>query len=150
MRATFESTLIDAEESEALIFPIYYNTFLNTIGIGTGGVMSTPPTLGIPGGAQNTAEVSAAYSQGRAYLTGLASVTGGRVFRADSTPGGLQSAFEGIAEELSRQYSIGYFPQTEGEAGQRKMIKVRVDRPNLVVRSRDSYIIGEPKSDTAK
>jgi VWFA-related protein len=143
MRATFESTLADAEESEALIFPIYYNTFLNTIGIGTGGAMSTPPTLGIPGGGQSTAAVSAAYSQGRAYLTELASVTGGRVFKADSTPGGLESAFEGIAEELSRQYSIGYIPQSEGEPGQRKMIRVRVSRPNLIVRSRDSYNVGE-------
>lgn len=142
-RATFESTLNEAEESEALVFPIYYNTFLSTIGIGTGGVMSTPPTLGIPGGGQNTAAISADYSKGRAYLTELATVTGGRVFRAESTPGGLESAFEGIAEELSRQYSIGYFPQTEGEPGQRKQIKVRVDRPNLVIRSRDSYIVGE-------
>ncbi|MEP7214038.1 MAG: VWA domain-containing protein [Acidobacteriota bacterium] len=142
-RATFESTLNEAEESEALVFPIYYNTFLSTIGIGTGGVMSTPPTLGIPGGGQNTAAISADYSKGRAYLTELAAVTGGRVFRAESTPGGLESAFEGIAEELSRQYSIGYFPQTEGEPGQRKQIKVRVDRPNLVIRSRDSYIVGE-------
>jgi len=143
MRATFESTLGEAEESEALIFPIYYNTFLNTIGIGTGGVMSTPPTLGIPGGGQSTASISADYSRGRAYLSELAAVTGGRVFRAESTPGGLESAFEGIAEELSGQYSIGYFPNSESEAGQRKLIKVRVDRPNLVVRSRDSYIVGE-------
>ena len=143
MRATFESTLGEAEESEALIFPIYYNTFLNTIGIGTGGVMSTPPTLGIPGGGQSTAAISADYSRGRAYLAELAAVTGGRVFRAESTPGGLEAAFEGIAEELSRQYSIGYFPQAEGEPGQRKLIKVRVDRPNLVVRSRDSYIVGD-------
>jgi VWFA-related protein len=141
--ASFESTLNEAEESEALIFPIYYNTFLNAIGIGTGGVMSTPPTLGIPNGGGGRGSTSEDYTRGRAYLTELASVTGGRVFRADSTPGGLTAAFEGIAEELSRQYSIGYFPQSEGEPGQRKQIKVRVYRPNLVVRSRDSYIVGE-------
>ncbi|HLM60474.1 MAG TPA: VWA domain-containing protein, partial [Pyrinomonadaceae bacterium] len=130
--ATFESTVEDAEESEAMIFPIYYNTFLNSRGLGGGGVMSTPPTLGIPpmiGGGQARGTSSAEYTRGRIYLTELAAATGGRVFRPESTPGGLTAAFEGIAEELRRQYNIGYYPQTEGEPGQRKQIKVRVNRP---------------------
>ncbi len=142
--ASYESTVRDAEESEAMIFPIYYNTFLSSRGIGTGGVMSTPPTLGIPPmiGGRATGTSSAEYTRGRVYLTELAAATGGRVFRPDSTPGGLNAAFEGIAEELRRQYSIGYYPQAEGEAGQRKQIRVRVNRPKLVIRSRDSYIVG--------
>ena len=145
-RASYESTVRDAEESEALIFPIYYNTFLNSRGIGTGGAMSTPPTLGLPipgiGGGQNNGSSSAEYARGRAYLTELAAATGGRVFRPESTPGGLTAAFEGIAEELRRQYNIGYYPLNAGETGQRKQLKVRVDRPKLVIRSRDSYIVG--------
>lgn len=143
--ASYESTVRDAEESEAMIFPIYYNTFLSMRGIGTGGVMSTPPTLGIPpilGGGRGTGMSSEDYARGRAYLNELAAATGGRVFRPESTPGGLTAAFEGIAEELRRQYVIGYYPQEDGEAGQRKQIKVRVNRPNLVIRSRDSYIVG--------
>ena len=145
-RADYESTVRAAEESEALIFPIYYNTYLSNRGIGTGGVMSAPPTLGVPpmiGGGQSNGSSGAEYARGRAYLNELAAATGGRVFRPDSTPGGLTAAFEGIAEELRRQYSIGYYPQTEGEPGQRKQIRVRVARPKLVVRSRDSYIVGE-------
>ena len=47
-RASFESTVRDAEESEAMIFPVYYNTFLANRGIGQGGAMSVPPTLGLP------------------------------------------------------------------------------------------------------
>jgi hypothetical protein len=49
-------------------------------------------------------------------------------------------------EELRRQYNIGYYPQTEGVAGQRKQIKVRVNRSKLVIRSRDSYIVGANES----
>lgn len=151
-KADFENTIEDAEESEALIFPIYYNTFLSNRGIGTGGVMSVPPTLGIPqgGGMSSIGTSSADYTRGRAYLNQLAAATGGRVFRPESTPGGLTAAFEGIAEELRRQYLIGYYPQTEGAVGQRKQIKVRVNRPKLVIRSRDSYIVGGNKTPDSK
>jgi VWFA-related protein len=144
-RADFESTLQDAEETDAMIFPIYYNTFLENRGIGTGGAMSTPPTLGypLPGSSSGAIGTSSEeYTRGRAYLTQLAAATGGRVFRPESTPGGLTAAFEGIAEELRRQYNIGYYPQSEGTVGERRQIKVRVNRPKLVIRSRDSYIVG--------
>ena len=145
IRASYESTVRDAEELDAMIFPIYYNTFLANRGIGQGGAMSVPPFLSLPrqnpGGRPNGSS-SAEYTRGRAYLTELAAATGGRVFRPDSTPGGLTAAFEGIAEELRRQYTIGYYSNQEGAAGERKQIKVRVDRPKLVIRSRDSYIVG--------
>ncbi|MDI1243144.1 MAG: VWA domain-containing protein [bacterium] len=143
-RTTYDSTLALAEESDALIFPIYYNTYFdNRIGTGGGGgwpgtIVFGPPPRG------NSAED---YALGRRYLEELADYTGGRVFRPESTPGGLTAAFEGIAEELRRQYQIGYTPADDGKPGQRKQIKVRVNRPNLVIRSRDSYIVGEtPKA----
>jgi Ca-activated chloride channel family protein len=131
---SYDSTLNFAEESDSMIFPIYYNTYLDNRGVGIfGGI------FGLPSGAGLTAEE---YALGRRYLEELADVTGGRVFRPESTPGGLTRAFEGIAEELRRQYNIGYVPASEGQLGQRKSIKVRVDRPNLILRARDSYIVG--------
>lgn len=144
--ASYLSTLEDAEESEAVVFPIYYNTFLQNIGIGGGnGPMTTPPTLGLPGsiGVKATQQLSEEYARGRAYITELANVTGGKVFRAESTPGGLTAAFESIAEELRRQYVLGYYPADTGSTGDRKTIRVRVNRPKLIVRSRDSYIVGQ-------
>jgi len=130
-KASYDSTLALAEESDSLIFPIYYNTFAemrrNAVDI-----WGPPP-------AGTTARE---YAVGKKYLEELAAYTGGRVFRPESTPGGLTTAFEGIAEELRRQYSIGYIPTEDGKLGQRKQIKVRVNRPNLVLRARDSYIVG--------
>jgi Ca-activated chloride channel homolog len=139
-KRTYDETLDQAEESEALIFPVYYNTFFDNLG-GLGGINggNIPNSGGISGMRGTSASD---YALGRQYLTDLATYTGGRVFRPESTPGGLTAAFEGIAEELRRQYNIGYIPQDEGKPGQRKKIKVRVDRPNLVVRNRDSYIVG--------
>jgi Ca-activated chloride channel family protein len=144
MGSTYASTLEDAVESEAVIFPIYYNTFLQNMGIGGGGPMSTPPTLGLPGsiGVSATREIAEEYARGRTYLTELANVTGGKLFRAESTPGGLTAAFESIAEELRRQYVLGYYPEKPGSPGDRKGIRVRVDRPKLIIRARDSYVVG--------
>lgn len=135
-KATYDSTLDQAEESDSLIFPIYYNTFFD----GGGGISST--NLPGQGPGRVIRPPASAYALGRKYLEDLSMVTGGRVFRPESTPGGLTAAFEGIAEELRRQYNIGYVPEEEGKQGQRKQIKVRVNRPNLVLRARDSYIVG--------
>jgi VWFA-related protein len=144
--SSYESTLRDADEADALIFPIYYNTFLNVRGISTGeGPMTSTPTLGMPGGMGGRIPKGARaedYARGRQYLDDLATLTGGRVFRPETTPGGLNAAFEGIAEELRTQYNIGYYPVEVGKNGERKEIRVRVNRPNLAIRARDSYIVG--------
>lgn len=133
-KSGYDLTLALAEEADSLIFPIYYNTFsFNNSGGSTfpGGRIRNP----IGTRPQD-------YALGKKYLDELADYTGGRVFRPEATPGGLTAAFEGIAEELRRQYNIGYVPADAGNSGQRKQIKVRVNRPNLVLRSRDSYIVG--------
>lgn len=130
--ATYDSTLNLAEESDVTIFPIYYNTFSDN-NRRNGGILNPFPRSG-------TTKLE--YAVGKKYIEELAGVTGGRVFPAESTPGGLTGAFEGIAEELRRQYNIGYYPQEAGQIGQRRQIKVRVNRPNLVIRARDSYIVG--------
>lgn len=149
-KRTYGSTMRDAEESDSIIFPIYYNTFLTNNGIGTGTILSGGGGINggiIPnlGGMQNRGlgNSSEEYALGKRYLDELAVYTGGNVFIPEKTPGGLQAAFEGIAEELRRQYSLAYYPAEEGKIGQRKQIKVRVYRPKLIIRARDSYIVGE-------
>ncbi len=134
---SYDGTLNYAEESDSLIFPIYYNTYFENRRRASS---PFPDIFGDP--VIRTGVTAEEYALGKKYLEDLADVTGGRVFRPESTPGGLTAAFEGIAEELRRQYNLGYVPKDEGKAGQRKTIKVRVNRPNLVLRSRDSYIVG--------
>jgi Ca-activated chloride channel family protein len=126
--ASYDSTLDLAEEFDAPIFPIYYNTFVENRRSG-----------------YSSGTTAAEYAIGKKYLEELSGYTGGRIFKPESTPGGLTAAFEGIAEELRRQYNIGYIPTETGTPGQRRSVRVRVDRKNLVVRSRDSYIVGAKK-----
>lgn len=164
--ATYESTMRDAEELDALIYPIQFDTYESTVGsMGGGGGgnrrSSNTITLGkvlgaiitgqpIPtddsvyGGEPNCRGCTRAeYERGEAYLRELAQRTGTRVEMAGDGRN-LSQAFSVIAEELRRQYSIGYYPKTEAQAGQRRQIRVRVNQPNMAVRARDSYIISTP------
>ena len=105
------------------------------IGIILGGQI--PPMIGGGPTGGSTEE----YEVGRQYLEELALKSGGRKFEADSTTS-LDTAFAGIAEELRQQYSVGYYPDAVGQKGERRQIKVRVMRPGLVVRAKNSYVVG--------
>jgi len=133
-KSSYDKTLAVAEESDSIIFPIYYNTYFDLRGM-TGATL--PPIFGQQ---RTNGPGSEDYALGKKYLDDLAAYTGGRVFRPET--GGLNAAFEGIAEELRSQYSIGFIPKDEGKPGQRKALKVRVNMPNVAVRARDSYIVG--------
>jgi hypothetical protein len=78
----------------------------------------------------------------------LAQNSGGRAFDAQSMYN-LDAAFSGIAEELRRQSSLGYYPETVGKIGDRKQIKIRVMRPGVVVRAKNSYIVGQTNRNIA-
>lgn len=159
-RANYQTSIRGAEEAEALIYPVRYDTQSDMNGGwgngggnypnryprrqgGWGGVLGTilgggggNVRVGRGGGAGSS---SAEYETGKRYLEDLARNSGGRAFEARND---LNAAFSGIAEELRRQYSIGYYPETVGKVGDRKQIRVRVMRPNLVVRAKSSYIVG--------
>ena len=89
------------------------------------------------GGSRGTSQND--YELADRYLYDLANNTGGREYHADSLEN-MTAAFANVAEELRRQYSIGYYPKRPPQPGQRRQIKVRARQPNLAVRARDSYI----------
>lgn len=159
--ATYESTLREAEELDALIYPIQYDTtdYMRAMQ-GAGSVTITTSTSNWPFGGGSTTQViqnapssnntslsgttQADYDRADQYLQGMAEKTGGRLFRAND-PAQLAQAFANIAEELRRQYSLGYYPQNGGEdSGERRVIKVNVNRPNVAVRARGSYLRANP------
>jgi VWFA-related protein len=159
--ATYQSTLREVEELDALIYPIQYDTsdYLRAMqGAGSITIVSSssgwpfpgrsssqviysgPTTGGIPPPGTTKAE----YERADKYLHELAEKTGARLYQAND-PSQLAQAFSRIAEELRRQYSLGYYPQNNPQpsavqSGERRQIKVRVHQPNLAVRARDSYL----------
>ena len=161
-RADYQSTVRDTEEVDALFYPIRFDTYSSMNDNGNGnsyplprrrsgntglggiiGIILGGGNVQIGGGGGrggNAGSSRAEYETGRRYLEDLARNSGGRNFEANND---LNAAFTGIAEELRRQYSIGYYPEIAGQKGERKQIRVRVKRPNLVVRAKNSYIVGE-------
>ncbi|HEV7642919.1 MAG TPA: VWA domain-containing protein [Pyrinomonadaceae bacterium] len=173
-RSNYMRTVSDAERSDVIIYPVRYDTSEynggqrrspwpngggNRRGGGGnrrgGGGINIPfpwPNGGGNGGGGNGGGIwrgsEDEYAVGERYLKELAGKTGGKYFNA-STTGNLETSFAGIADELREQYSIGYYPQNQGQAGQRKQINVRVNRPNLSVKAKTSYVVGE-RQETGK
>ncbi|HXT62161.1 MAG TPA: VWA domain-containing protein [Pyrinomonadaceae bacterium] len=172
-RADYDSTLRDAEELDALIYPVEYDTYSDMADLGggwpgggrrggrhgggsSGGngsviddifsiILGGGVTVGNGGGGGggrrgggHSGTSREEYERGDQYLHDLARVTGARLYNAEQQ--NLDYAFRSVAEELRRQYSLGYYPKTKPVVGERRGIRVRVTRPELVVRTRDSYI----------
>ncbi|HKP45147.1 MAG TPA: VWA domain-containing protein [Pyrinomonadaceae bacterium] len=159
--ASYASNMRDAEELDALIYPVQYDTYSDMAGGGGGGGgigwpsrrnsggavgvliqilgginrggINTGGGRGGPGTSRND------YETANRYLHELADRTGARTYQADSNQN-LTYAFSNVAEELRRQYSLGYYPQRPAQAGERRQIRVKVNQPNLAVRTRDSYV----------
>ncbi|MGI9066270.1 MAG: VWA domain-containing protein [Pyrinomonadaceae bacterium] len=173
-RGTYNGNIRDAEELDALIYPVQYDTFMDvggggstwpgtsrgpsspvdilaqilggiSIGGGRGGGGGRGPGGGGVGTSRRDYEIA------NRYLRELSERTGARSYQADSIQN-LATAFANIAEELRRQYSLGYYPKSPAQAGERRQIRVRVNQPNLAVRTRDSYVFnpsGTTPQDTA-
>ena len=161
-QGTYDTNIRDAEELDALVYPLQYDTFMDVGGGGGGswpgssrGSTSAIDILGQilggvsrggggrhgrgGGGRSGTGTTRGDYEVANRYLQELSERTGARSYQADSIQN-LGSAFANIAEELRRQYSLGYYPKRPAQAGERRQIRVRVDQPNLAVRTRDSYV----------
>jgi Ca-activated chloride channel homolog len=152
-QATYQTTLREVDERDVLIYPIQYDTTdymaatqrPSNVTITTQNSSSNWPfpsrsssqvTYSNP--TIQGAPTKADYDRADQFLHQLADKTGGRLFQANDRTQ-LTDAFSKIAEELRYQYSLGYYPQTALETGERRVIRVRVDQPNLAVRARESY-----------
>jgi len=186
--AHYEDNVRDAEELDALIYPVQYDTqsdmsiwgpgggrgggqsgssgsvVIDILGaiLGGGGSSSSSSRNGggyprgggsgrngggyprggggggnWPGGG-GTGTSRGEYELADQYLHDLARVSGARLYNAEQA--NLNVAFRSVAEELRRQYSLGYYPKKAPSPGERRTVKVRVNRPELVVRTRDSYV----------
>ena len=95
-----------------------------------------PPNPGAPGprssgGRDETVNVR--------VLREITDTSGGRT-EVIWQPGNLDTATAGIADELSRQYFLGYPAGTDKKDGRWHAIRVEVTNPEYVVRARRGYV----------
>ena len=155
--ASYSSTILEAEESDGAVYSVAYDTSDNMpLGSGgrfpggRGGIILNFPFPGSGGGRGGRGSGGPGgggsspgdYRRANEYLHEVAQESGGRYYRGD-TLRDISAAFSEVADELRRQYSIGYYPTPVGEPGQRREIKVRVSQPGLVVKARDSYVYSQ-------
>jgi hypothetical protein len=142
-------------ELDAIIYTIRYDTFADVQRMKNGGMVAKPPPITVPTtstsgdplpfpipmtgvpSSQGTTEEE--YQRAAEYLDQLALRTGGRLYEA-STLSNLAEAYSNIASELREFYSLAYYPSHEHVGGNRANVKVKVDRPDVVVRAREGYI----------
>lgn len=123
--ATNRSNLRDAEESDALIYTVQFDTF------------SESPPVNV-----NKETYQKRINDINDYMQDLASISGGRSYQIKNLSD-LGETFGNIADELGKQYSLSYYPKQldNGQKKQIRQIKVKVTQPNLAVKSRNSYVV---------
>jgi Ca-activated chloride channel homolog len=137
--ATFDSTVSAAEKSDAVIYPVQFNTY--------GDFADSPSRQTSAGGGATTTShatkngelASEAYKRGTNYLRLLAEKTGGMMQYSDGIKY-LSRSFTRIASQLRQQYTLGYYPRNRAVNGRQRQIKVRVGLPEVVVSTRKSYV----------
>ena len=140
--ATYESTLRMAEELDALIYAVQYNTYQD---------VARPRMDATLDPAQGSSTImtargetlTVAYKRAERYLQLLTDKTAGRFYYAASLDH-LKEKFAQIAAELREQYSLGFYPTNKSAVKSKRELRVKVSVPNVAVRSRRSYIYVPP------
>ena len=152
---TSRALLVKLEESDTLIYTIMFKTGDRPTqpallgggfpgggrggGIGDrrgggGGRFPIPSGRGNPRGQGRADEAN---KDAEVFLQKLSDMTAGRFYA--SKDGKLKKTFALIVDELRFQYRLGFYPPDETGGKTRHELKVKVSRPNLVVRARSGY-----------
>ncbi len=139
-QATYEDSLQTARGLDSLIYTIRYETYNPVTNFFSGKSDGSQTLVTVTARGEN---LKKAYDRGTGYVKLIADFSGGRYFLADS-PKRLVDVFGSIADELRRQYSIGYYPKEDSSGKALRKIKVAVDVPEAEVRTRKAYFHSAP------
>jgi Ca-activated chloride channel homolog len=140
MKNGYEASLSEAEKYDVPVFPIYFDTLEQNLNPKIRGSASTIMLPGIIFPKQNPNLLKADYELGKLFLNDLVSLSGGRAIMFEEREETERKFPVNIAEEMQFKYYIGFKPNA-AQTGRSTPIKVRVNRPNLLVLARGSYVI---------
>jgi len=128
--SNYESSALNVQRSEALIYPVQFNTYHSA----TKGLRGVAPV----GSGFNKED----YVRADAYLHLLSDLSGTGVHPAVQISD-LDRAVSKIVDELHNEYSLGYYPRAPGQPGQVRRLEVRLKQRQFVVRSRTAYVVDQ-------
>ena len=129
--ATFDSVMQRAARAESLIYPVQFSTYDYM-------KARSPSSSFKPPAGSGFSEQD--YQRADVFLHQLAGTSGTGVYPAFDISD-LERAIAGVVDELNNEYSIGYYPRTQGQPGEARAVQVRVNQPQLVVRARTGYVV---------
>lgn len=144
-RISEQELLYNLEESDVLVYSIFYSTELAKYKQFDPAVINSQMKKNIPGaGVQRSPEtlkrieqIKKQNAEATESLNKISDLTAGRFYELDVTD--LKETFQIIVEELRNQYRIGFYPPDEETKGTVHQLKVNLNRKNVVVRSRKTY-----------
>ena len=125
--ATLQSTIERIEESNSILYSVHYDTQDVVVASAP-----RPSNMIMPGSTKED------YQRAEKYMQELANRSGGRFYEA-ATLGDAKEAFASIAEELRRQYGLGYYSKNDKRDGAFRKIRVQGVNTNWAIRSRIGY-----------
>jgi Ca-activated chloride channel homolog len=140
--ASARSIVRDLTESDILLYPIQYNTYDDVQKNRRKDARVEYDENDRPYTVQSApvrGERAEDYREANEFFSDVADRTGGRVYKVRSNTN-LKDAFAAIADELRKTYTLGYYPSAGRSPGESYSIKVRVYRPNLLVRAREGRL----------
>jgi Ca-activated chloride channel homolog len=139
--ANVQSNLGKIEESNALFYPIHYNTLPDASNVG--GFVNGKPIPMSPQQIESAkARIKETSDRSIMYMSELAIRSGGRFYEAENMTD-AKAAFANIAEELRRQYWLSYYSTNPKDDGSYRKIHVAVTQPvnapTWAVRAKNGY-----------
>ena len=140
--ASSRSIIRDLTESDILFYPIQYNTYDDVLKNRRKNARVEYDDNDRPYTVQEgprRGERAEDYREASDFFADIADRTGGRVYKVRSNTN-LKDAFTAIADELRKTYTLGYYPNAGRSPGESYSIKVRVFRPNLLIRAKEGRL----------
>ncbi|MBX3289949.1 MAG: VWA domain-containing protein [Acidobacteria bacterium] len=120
LSASYKSTIKDAQEQEPVFYTMHF------------GVSRERPFA-------DPKKFAKYRDTSISYMKTLAEMTGGRYYQFDSV-NDIDGTFNEILTDLRRQYQLGYYSDSPGKNGEKRKITVKVNRPDVAVRSRNEVV----------
>lgn len=132
--ASYATSLSEIEKTDVSVYSIYYDTLNDRARRLPSNIDRILQDALRSQGRLGRSE--AEYETARAYLNDVTSASGGRSIEMKD----LKSKNTAFGDEISQKYYASVSIQRKGVSGLRRQLKVRIARPNLIIRARGSSV----------